>query len=61
MTVEVNKPDIDHSWYEVLKEEFHSEYFQSLKAFLISEKKLHRIFLRETSYSMHLIKRLSIR
>lgn len=44
MTIEVNKPDIDHSWYEVLKDEFHSEYFQSLKAFLISEKKLHRIF-----------------
>ncbi len=37
-------PNIDETWKEVLKEEFQSEYFKSLKMFLLEERKKHMIF-----------------
>ena len=38
------KPIIEKSWEKVLKTEFNSEYFKKLKAFLVEEKKAHRVF-----------------
>jgi uracil-DNA glycosylase len=32
------KPQIDETWYQTLKDEFESDYFSQLKAFLIEEK-----------------------
>jgi uracil-DNA glycosylase len=41
--MEVN-PQIHVSWKEVLLDEFQSDYFQSLKQFLVEEKKKHIVF-----------------
>lgn len=41
--MEVN-PQIHASWKEVLLEEFQSDYFQSLKQFLVEEKKTHIVY-----------------
>lgn len=41
---EKHKPNIDESWYEVLKDEFEKDYFRSLKDFLVEEKKHHVVY-----------------
>lgn len=38
------KPVIEESWHEVLKDEFQAPYFADLKAFLIEEKRKHKVF-----------------
>lgn len=38
------KPNIDDSWYEVLKDEFEKDYFRLLKEFLVQEKKSHVVY-----------------
>lgn len=38
------KPNIDDSWYEVLKDEFEKDYFRLLKEFLVQEKKNHVVY-----------------
>lgn len=42
--MEVRRPDIEESWYEVLKEEFVSPYFSDMKSFLVYEKQHYHIF-----------------
>lgn len=37
-------PKIDPSWKNVLESEFTKEYFSHLKAFLVEEEKLHKVF-----------------
>jgi len=37
-------PTIDESWKEILAEEFQSDYFKSLKAFLVEERKKYFIY-----------------
>jgi len=37
-------PKIDESWKEVLGEEFHNDYFQLLKEFLVEERKKYIIY-----------------
>lgn len=37
-------PSIEESWRKVLDNEFNKPYFQTLKAFLITEKQQHRVF-----------------
>jgi uracil-DNA glycosylase len=37
-------PSIDESWKEILKEEFESDYFKSLKDFLLKEKQQYKIY-----------------
>ena len=37
-------PQIDSSWLPILNDEFYSDYFASLKSFLIEEKKKYHIF-----------------
>jgi len=44
MQVEINKIEIEHSWKELLLDEFKSEYFIKLKEFLINEKQKYKIF-----------------
>jgi len=39
-----NAPHIDSSWREILISEFQSPYFQSLKDFLIAERKVHTVY-----------------
>lgn len=41
---EKHRPNIDESWYEVLKDEFEKDYFRSLKDFLVEEKKHHVVY-----------------
>lgn len=43
MTI-IKKPDIEEKWYEVLREEFETQYFAEIKSFLIEEKKHHIVF-----------------
>lgn len=38
------KPNIEATWYEVLKDQFEEEYFHTLKEFLVGEKKAYRIY-----------------
>ncbi len=38
------KPVLDESWKQVLQQEFQSDYFLSLKKFLIEEKKRYQVF-----------------
>ncbi|MCD6090316.1 MAG: uracil-DNA glycosylase [Bacteroidales bacterium] len=38
------KPNIEESWYKVLKEEFDKDYFAQLKTFLVEEKKKSTIY-----------------
>lgn len=40
----VVRPQIEESWKAVLAEEFEKPYFASLKAFLVEEKKAHRVY-----------------
>lgn len=40
---EIN-PSIDESWRKVLENEFKSDYFKNLKAFLVEEKKKYEIY-----------------
>jgi uracil-DNA glycosylase len=40
------RPDIGEGWYEALEGEFHAEYFQRLKAFLVAERAQHTVFPR---------------
>ena len=42
--MKINKPNIDSSWYEVLKNQFDSDYFVGLKSFLVDEKNHYRVF-----------------
>lgn len=37
-------PVIEESWRQVLENEFNTEYFQSLKQFLVQEKQRYRVF-----------------
>ncbi len=37
-------PDIEHSWKDVLLEEFNKPYFHELKDFLLGEKKKHVVY-----------------
>ncbi len=57
---EIN-PQIEPSWKELLKDEFNSSYFISLKEFLVEEKKSMLSILREVRSSMLLIIHLSIK
>ena len=41
--LEVKTPKIAQSWLTELKTEFESDYFKSLKLFLLEEKKKHTI------------------
>jgi len=38
------KVQINPDWYEMLQDQFESEYFQNLKAFLVEEKKKYKIY-----------------
>lgn len=38
------KPDIESSWYEILKSDFQASYFSELKEFLIKEKKQYSVY-----------------
>lgn len=40
----VRKPDIDESWYRVLKPQFDAPYFSDLKTFLVSEKRQYTVY-----------------
>ena len=42
--MEVRKPDIDESWYRVLKPQFEAPYFSTLKAFLVDEKRKYAVY-----------------
>lgn len=42
--MKINTPNIDSSWYEVLKNQFDSDYFVGLKSFLVDEKSHYRVF-----------------
>ncbi|MGZ3943134.1 MAG: uracil-DNA glycosylase, partial [Bacteroidia bacterium] len=37
-------PQLEEGWLELLKDEFHKEYFVKLKAFLLQEKASFRVF-----------------
>ncbi len=40
----MRKPDIEESWWQVIRGEFEKEYFSELKGFLVNEKSTYRIF-----------------
>ena len=42
--MEVRKPDIDDTWYRVLRPQFEAQYFADLKTFLVSEKRQYTIY-----------------
>ena len=42
--MEVKKPNIDESWYQVLRPQFEAPYFVDLKSFLVSEKRQYAVF-----------------
>ncbi|MGN0033697.1 MAG: uracil-DNA glycosylase [Candidatus Limimorpha sp.] len=42
--MEIKKPDIESSWYEVLKQEFEAPYFYEIKSFLIQEKRQYIVY-----------------
>ena len=42
--IKIRKPDIDESWYEVLKPEFDSDYFLELKKTLLEEKRQYVVY-----------------
>ncbi len=42
--MEIKKPDIESSWYEVLKQEFEKPYFYEIKSFLIQEKRQYIVY-----------------
>ena len=41
---QIKKPDIEDRWYEVLKQEFDSPYFDDIKSFLIEEKRQYVVY-----------------
>ena len=43
-TMEVKKPNIDESWYQVLRPQFEAPYFADLKSFLVSEKRQYAVY-----------------
>lgn len=42
--MEIKKPDIESSWYEVLRQEFEEPYFYEIKSFLIQEKRQYIVY-----------------
>lgn len=42
--MEIRKPDIDESWYRVLREQFEAPYFADLKSFLVEEKQHYAVY-----------------
>lgn len=42
--MEIKKPDIESTWYEVLKQEFEEPYFYGIKTFLIQEKRQYIVY-----------------
>ena len=42
--MEVKKPIIDESWYQVLRPQFEAPYFANLKSFLVSEKRQYAVY-----------------
>lgn len=42
--MEVRRPDIDESWYRVLREQFEAPYFSELKSFLVTEKQHYAVY-----------------
>lgn len=38
------KPEIEEKWYEMLKNEFESQYFSDIKSFLIEEKRQYVVY-----------------
>ena len=42
--MEIKKPAIDESWYQVLRPQFEAPYFADLKAFLIEEKRAYAVY-----------------
>lgn len=42
--MEIRKPNIDESWYRVLRPQFEAPYFAALKSFLVSEKQQYEVF-----------------
>lgn len=42
--MEIKKPDIESSWYEVLKQEFEEPYFYEIKSFLIQDKRQYIVY-----------------
>lgn len=40
----IKKPDIDESWYKVLREQFEAPYFSDLKSFLVEEKQHYAVY-----------------
>ena len=42
--MEIRKPDIDESWYKVLREQFEAPYFADLKSFLVEEKQHYAVY-----------------
>ena len=42
--MEVKKPNIDESWYQVLRPQFEAPYFADLKAFLVKEKRQYAVY-----------------
>ena len=42
--MEVKKPNIDESWYQVLRPQFEAPYFADLKSFLVNEKRQYAVY-----------------
>lgn len=42
--MEIRKPDIDESWYQVLLPQFEAPYFSDLKTFLVEEKRQYAVY-----------------
>ena len=42
--MEVKRPDIDDTWYRVLRPQFEAPYFAELKSFLVSEKRQYIVY-----------------
>lgn len=42
--IQIRKPAIENRWYEVLKTEFESSYFITIKTFLIEEKRQYVVY-----------------
>ncbi|MBQ3710426.1 MAG: uracil-DNA glycosylase [Bacteroidales bacterium] len=42
--MEVKRPDIDDTWYRVLRPQFEAPYFAELKTFLVNEKRQYAVY-----------------
>ena len=42
--MEVKRPDIDDTWYRVLRPQFEAPYFAELKSFLVNEKRQYTVY-----------------